>query len=255
MLLDGIDWPLVNGPARILLSGQIYHGLQFTDPADAMIPTAYFCPEQGMGVTFRALPDRTNRNIGVVGLGAGTLATYARAGDYLRFYEINPDVIRIAQTYFTFLTNCPARLDLVPGDGRLSLEHEPCQNFDLLLLDAFAGDSVPLHLLTDQAMQIYCRHLRPGGVIVFNISNSHVDLQPVIRALADQHGLTAVLVPPAMVDPREGKLASMWMLLTANPEFLRHPEVAALMRSTAFVSSRPPLLWTDDYSSILPILH
>jgi spermidine synthase len=208
-----------------------------------------------MGVTFRALPDRTNRNIGVVGLGAGTLATYARKGDYLRFYEINPDVARIAQTHFTFLTNCPGRVDTILGDGRLSLEREPGNNFDLLLLDAFAGDSVPLHLLTEQAMQTYRRHLKPDGVIMFNISNNHVDLQPVLRALADKHGLTAVLLPPRRVDPREGKLASMWMVLTANREFLNHPEVADLIRSTAFVSSRRPLLWTDDYSSILPILH
>ena len=255
MLLDGIDWPLLPGPARILLSGQIYHGLQFTSPAAAMKPTAYFCEEQGMGVTFRSLPAATNRNIGVVGLGAGTLATYARPGDYLRFYEINPDVVRIAQTYFTFLTNCPARHDVILGDGRLSLEREPSQNFDLLLLDAFAGDSVPLHLLTDQAVQIYRRHIKPGGVIAFNISNSHVDLQPVIRALAQKHGLTAVLAPPVMVDPREGKLVSMWMLLSASPEFLNRPEIAALMRPSDFTSARQPILWTDDYSSILPILH
>jgi SAM-dependent methyltransferase len=255
MPLDGADWPLAHGAARILLSGQIYHGLQFTNPPDAMIPTAYFCEEEGLGVTFRALPARTNRNVGVVGLGAGTLATYARAGDYFRFYEINPDVLRIAQTYFTFLTNCPGRVDNILGDGRLSLEREPSQQFDLLLLDAFAGDSVPLHLLTDQAMQTYLRHLKPDGVIVFNISNNHVDLQPVIRALADKHGLTAVLAPPRRVDPREGKLASAWMVLSANREFLNHAEITALMRSSFFVSSRQPLLWTDDYSSILPILH
>ena len=255
MPLDGVDYPLAPGTARILLSGQIYHGLQFTSAAAALIPTAYFCQEEGMGVTFRALPAKTNRNIGVVGLGAGTLAAYARPGDHLRYYEINPDVLRIAKTYFTFLTDCPGRVDVILGDGRLSLEREPCQHFDFLLLDAFAGDSVPLHLLTDQAMQTYLRHLEPDGVIAFNISNNHVDLQPVIRALAEKHGLTAVLAPPRFVDPREGKLASMWMLLSANRDFLNQPEVAALMRSSDFVSSRRPILWTDDYSSILPILH
>jgi hypothetical protein len=92
-------------------------------------------------------------------------------------------------------------------------------------------------------------------VLAFHISNSHLDLQPVLRALADKHGLTAVLAPPRRVDPREGKLLSMWMLLSANREFLNHPEIAALLRSTDFVSPRQPLLWTDDYSSILPILH
>jgi hypothetical protein len=104
-------------------------------------------------------------------------------------------------------------------------------------------------------MRIYRRQLKPEGILAFHISNSHLDLQPVIRAVADRHGLRAVLAPPVMVDPREGKLAAMWMMLSANREFLRQPDIAALMLSSDFVSSRPPLLWTDDYSSLLPILH
>jgi hypothetical protein len=168
---------------------------------------------------------------------------------------LNPQVLQIAEAYFTFLTNCAGQVDVVLGDGRLSLEREPRQGFDFLVLDAFAGDSIPMHLLTDQAMNIYLRHLKPGGVMAFHISNSHLDLEPVVRALANRHELRAVLVPPKRLDPRTGKLASVWMLLSANPQFFLSPEVAELVRVSAQVEPRKPILWTDDYSSILPILH
>jgi hypothetical protein len=162
-------------------------------------------------------------------------------------------VARIARAYFAFLTNSQARVEVVLGDGRLSLEGEPDQRFDLLVLDAFAGDSIPMHLLTEQAMRTYQRHLKPEGVMAFHISNSHLDLEPVVRALAHNYGLNAVLVPPKLLDPRLGKLASVWMLVSANKQFFERPAVAELMRATG--SQRNPLLWTDDRSSILPILH
>lgn len=159
----------------------------------------------------------------------------------------------MAKTHFTFLTNCPAQVEVVLGDGRLSLEQEPDQAFDLLVLDAFAGDSVPVHLLTDEAMRSYGRHLKPDGVLAFHISNSHLDLEPVVRALADKHGLTAVVVPPQFQDPAMGKLASIWMLLSAQRDFFTRPAIAKLLQLPS--SPRQPILWTDDYSSILPILH
>ncbi len=252
LLLDGIEHPLGPGAARVLLSGQIYHGLQFTNPAAAGIPTTYYCEEGGLGLAFRELPARTNRNIGAVGLGAGTLAAYAQPGDHLRFYELNPDVLQLAQTKFSFLGACVGKVEVVLGDGRLSLEREPPHGFDLLVLDAFSGDSIPTHLLTDEAMRIYQRQLKPEGVMAFHISNSHLDLEPVVRALAERHGLTAVLVPPRQMDVSTGKLPSVWMLLSANPQFFERPGVAGL---TSVSSGRQPLLWTDDYSSILPILH
>jgi hypothetical protein len=252
-LLEGINYPLTHGTARVLLSGQIYHGLQFTAPEAAKMPTAYFCEEGGLALVFRELAALTNRNIGVLGLGAGTVATYGQAGDRIRYYEINPDVLQIARTHFTYLTNSAAQVEVILGDGRLSLEREADQHFDLLLLDAFAGDSVPMHLLTDEAMRIYRRHVKPDGVIVFNISNMHLDLEPVVRALADKYGLRAVLAPPRLVDPREGKLPSVWMVLSAKREFFERPGMAQLKTATG--ASRPPLLWTDDYSSILPILR
>jgi len=253
LLLEGINYPLTHGNARVLLSGQIYHGLQFTSPEAARIPTAYFCEEGGLAQVFRELAAITNRHIGVLGLGAGTVASYGQPGDRIRYYEINPDVLRIAQTHFTYLTNSAAQVEVVLGDGRLSLEREPDQQFDLLLLDAFAGDSVPVHLLTDEAMRIYKRHVKPDGVIVFNISNMHLDLEPVVVALADKYELIAMLAPPRLVDPREGKLPSIWMVLSAKREFFERPGMLQLKSSAA--SARQPLLWTDDYSSIFPILR
>jgi hypothetical protein len=255
LLLDGVEYPLSHGTARVLLSGQIYHGLQFTDPEAAKLATAYFTAEGGLGLALGALPVATNRIIGVIGLGAGTIAAYGRPGDHIRYYDINPDVIRIANTWFTFLSNSQAHVEVVLGDGRLSLERESTQGFDLLVLDAFAGDSIPMHLLTDEAMRTYQRQLKSDGVMAFHISNSHLDLEPVVRALADKYGMTAVMVPPNNLDPREGKLPSVWMLLSANRVFLNQLAIAELVRMNANFPWRKPLLWTDDYSSILPILH
>jgi hypothetical protein len=254
LLLDGIDYPLTPGTARILLSGQIYHGIQFTNADAAKLPTTYYSEEGGLGLAFRELPSTTNRYIGAVGLGAGTLAAYARPGDRVRFYELNPDVLRVAETYFTFLTNCQAQVDVILGDGRLSLTREPNQGFDLLVLDAFAGDSIPMHLLTDQAMAVYQRHLKPDGVMAFHISNSHLDLEPVVRALAQKHGFKAIFVPPRSQEPRFARLASFWMLVSSNDQFCSRPAIVDMVRSVR-PPEREPLLWTDDYSSILPILH
>jgi len=191
-----------------------------------------------------------------VGLGAGAFAVHGRRGDRIRFYELNPDVLRIAKTYFTFLTNSQAQLeDVVLGDGRLALQQEAPQEFDLLLLDAFTGDSVPTHLLTDEAMIIYERHLKLDGVLVFNISNMHLDLRPVLQAAAEKHGWTAVAAPPRFVKASEGKLPSAWMILTKNKEFLQKPAIKEMIESEYNTVKPSPRLWTDDHSSILPILR
>jgi SAM-dependent methyltransferase len=255
LLLDKVDYPQSNGVARVLLSGQIYHGLQFTNPTPAVIPTLYYCEEGGLGLAFREAPAQTNRSIGAIGLGAGTLAAYGRPGDHIQFYELSPEVLRIARRYFTYLTNSPARVDVHLGDGRVSLEAQLDQSFDVFVLDAFSGDSIPVHLLTAEAMRTYLRHLKPDGIMAFHISNSHLDLEPVVRALAHAHGLSAVIVPPLFQDPVQAKLASMWMLVSADREFLQRPVIAALLAKSPAYSNRQPLLWTDDFTSILPILH
>jgi hypothetical protein len=254
-LLGNFSYPLEYGPARVLLSGQIYHGLQFLQTEASKTPTTYYSEEGGLGLAFRELPARTNRNIGAIGLGAGTLAAYGQPGDHIQFYELNPEVLRIAETEFTFLMNSAARVEVVLGDARLSLERQPNQNLDLLVLDAFSGDAVPVHLLTEQAMRTYMRHMKPGGVMAFHISNSFLDLEPIVRALAGKYNLTAVLVPAGYQNPMIGKLASVWMLLSANNSFLTCASVQQLLNSPEGASTRRPRLWTDDYSSVLPILR
>ncbi len=254
-LINNVRIPLIHGNGRILVSGQVYHGLQFTDPACAALPTTYYSPESGLNVALQQLPAVTNRYLGAIGLGIGTLATYGRPGDRIRFYELSPDVLQLARKYFTFLADSAARVDVVLGDARLSLEQEPDQHFDLLVLDAFSGDSIPAHLLTDEAMNTWLRHLGPDGVIAVHISNNHLDLQPVIRALAEHHGLKWLLVPPVQLDPATGKLGSVWMLLSASDAFLNRPAIAGLWSASQQSDNGERLLWTDDHTSILPILR
>ena len=173
---------------RNFYSGRIVHGLQFVDAEKRHEPTAYYGRGAGVGQALAELADRPNLRIGAVGLGVGTIATYARPGDTLRFYEINPDVIRIAREHFSFLADCQGECDVVLGDARLSLEKESPQHFDLLVLDAFSGDAVPAHLLTREAFEIYRRHLQPDGMIAVHISNRYLDLRPVLAGLAEQFG-------------------------------------------------------------------
>jgi hypothetical protein len=255
LLLDGTDYLLAPGSARALLSGQIYHGLQFLAPEAAKKPTTYYCEEEGLGTAFSLLADRPTRSIGGVGLGVGTLAAYGRAGDEIHFYELNPDVEKIARQKFTYLRDSGAKVDVIIGDGRLSLEHEQTQGFDMLVLDAFAGDAIPAHLLTTQAMETYVRHLKPDGILAFHISNSHVNLRPVVSALAEKFGYQVLLVPPANVMPQEGKLAAVWMLASKAPEFVKRPELQPFVNLPFNAPGQRQILWTDDWYSVLPILQ
>jgi spermidine synthase len=186
-----------------------------------------------------------------VGLGVGTLAAYAQPGDSVRFYEINPEARRMAQTYFTYLNDCPAPHPVVMGDARLSLEREPPQDFDLLVLDAFSGHAVPAHLLTREAMAIYRRHLKPDGVVVFNVTIQFLDLQAVVQKLAEQSGLQSMLVRHDGNRDRK-TFSSRWMLLTRD---------AGLHATIPAAQVVPPsagegfYLWTDSYTNILPIMR
>jgi spermidine synthase len=249
--LNRQHYQLDHGTARILHSGQIYHGLQFISQEASSIPTTYYCEEGGLGYAFRNMLATTNRHIGIIGLGAGTTAAYGRMGDIFRFYEISPAVVEIARNQFTFLSQSPAKIELVLGDGRQSLSSEPSQEYDLLVLDAFTGDSVPTHLLTSEAMQIYVKHLSPNGLMVFHISNTHLDLEPIVRALTKAHNMYALLVIPPKIPLASGKMVSYWMLASRSPEFFRREELQKLPNLTL---GRPPKLWTDDHSSIISIL-
>src|ERR1051326_6211762 len=173
------------GATRTLTHGTINHGEQFLNPARRRLPTTYYAPITGVGIAVREKQKRGPMRVGVIGLGTGTLSAYGRAGDYYRFYEINPLVPGIARTLFTYLNDCPAKVEIVMGDARLSLERQPDQQFDVLAVDAFSSDSIPVHLLTKEAMLLFYRHLKPDGILAVHISNRYLDLQPVLAGHRD----------------------------------------------------------------------
>ena len=233
-----------------LRNGDIHHGLQYTAPDRRRWPTTYYGPSSGAGLALRHFPRSGGLRIGLVGLGVGTLATYGKEGDSIRAYEINPDVKDFAEGYFTYLKDSPADVEIVLGDARLSMEQEAPQRFDLLLLDAFSGDAVPVHLLTKEAFEIYRRHLEPDGVIGIHVSNRFIDLIPVVRGAADYLGLESVLIAsddgPLMVR------AAKWMLVTANRDFLELKPISQAISSMPESGDRT-ILWTDDFTSLFQV--
>jgi spermidine synthase len=238
---------------RTLTNGTIQHGTQYFGTEQLRrTPTTYYAEDSGVGLAIRYCCEGRARRIGVIGLGAGTVAAYGRSGDDIRFYEINPAVAPIAQNVFTYIRDSRAHIEIVEGDGRLSLLHEDPQRFDVLVVDAFSGDAIPLHLLTTQAVGLYRKHLAPGGILAFHISNQHVDLEPPIALLAEAAGMKAVRISTGPKD-EIGEFGATWMLVTENAGFLAWPDVAAHAHAAAI---RPGLkVWTDDYSSLLPVLH
>lgn len=238
---------------RKLMNGAIDHGLQFLTTARRREPTTYYGPESGVGIALRA----ANRShpeplrVGLVGLGAGTLAAYGRPGDRYTFYEINPLDVALARQEFTFLSDSRAAVDIVLGDARLSLERQPGQAFDVLAVDAFSGDSIPVHLLTRQAFELYFRELQPGGVLAVHVSNRYLDLKPVVQAAAAQLGKAAVCVD-SQPGHDNGVYHATWILLGNCAGFLGRDEV--LRAGQPFALPAHPQLWTDDFSSLFPLL-
>jgi predicted O-methyltransferase YrrM len=237
---------------RTLLNGAVQHGIQWFSPEFHRRPTTYYAEDSGAGLALEHCCTGRARNIGVVGLGSGTLAAYGQPGDRIRFYEINPQVKTIAQNLFTFLRDSPAQISVSDGDARISLTQESPQRFDVLLVDAFSGDAIPIHLLTREAMALYQRHLAPGGVVAFHISNQYLDLAPEVALLATSANMQAKVVDsPANYERAE--LAASWVLVSSNTEFFQQPDIALAART---VPARAGLrLWTDDYSSLLPIMR
>lgn len=243
-----------------LAHGATLHGFEFIAPAKRALPTAYYTEQSGIGLALRYFPTRpAPRRIGVLGLGIGVLAAYAQPGDELTFYEINPDVIQLAQgkgTFFHFLSDARGAVRVVAGDARLSLEQELAahgsKQFDLLVLDTFNSDSVPVHLVTREAMALYLQHLKPDGALALHISNNYLDLRPVIYKLADEFGLHAAFIETPADNERAS--LSLWMLLTRNEKFLAQPEIAARI-SPRPADLKPLNLWTDDYSNLFQILR
>jgi spermidine synthase len=237
---------------RTLTNGTIQHGTQIFSPQLSRTPTTYYAQDSGVGLALRFCCQARARAIGVVGLGVGTIAAYGKAGDRIQFYEINPAVAPIAEHLFTYLRDSGAQITIVDGDARSSLVHQQPQNFDVLVVDAFSGDAIPLHLLTAQAVEVYKRHLAPGGILAFHISNQHVDLEPEIALLGKAAGMEVRRVS-SLENPARGEFTATWMLMTENPGFFRQPDVASRVRQPS--EDARLRVWTDDYSSLLPLLR
>jgi hypothetical protein len=242
--------------ALAMIHGATVHGVQFLDERSR--PTTYYIEDSGVGLVLLNHPKRGNLKVGVLGLGTGTVATYGTAGDTYRFYEINPVVVRLAEGedgYFTFLQDSLADITVVEGDARISLEQELAagenQNFDVLVLDTFSSDSIPVHLVTREALALYLQHLAPDGVIAAHISNRHLDLQPVFWQLAQEYHLHIVRISALAVE--EGDFPSEWLLLTSNESILELPQIQSSAVDYLDYSTSVRL-WTDDYSNLFQIL-
>ncbi len=255
-VLDGDSLPVPLLIALMSLSLFVFcmvcHGEQLLAPEHRRQATAYYCEMSGIGQVIRHLAGTQPLQVGVVGLGAGTLATYGRQGDTMRMYEINEQVLDLARSDFSYLADSPAQIVAVLGDGRLMLEGEAGQNFDLLAIDAFSGDSIPTHLLTIEAMQVYLRHLADEGVLALHITNRYLDLRPVVAAAARQLRMTALIVD---FHPDADDLfcrRSVWVLI-ARPE-----RAAGLLKEISgaeTLAERPGFaVWTDGFSNLLKIL-
>ncbi len=239
---------------RTLVHGGIMHGGQLMDPQYRLRASSYFGYTSGYGRMFASLPEAP-RKVGIIGLGAGSVIAYGRKGDVFRFYEINPQVVDVARSEFTFIKDTPAKIEIELGDGRLVLEREASQQFDVLAMDAFSGDSIPMHLLTREAMQIYLRHLKPGGVLIFQATNRFLNIPPIVASLANEFGLAAVLISDS---PASEEGIDYWtngtdqVIVTANREFLQSEKI----RSVATEISIPAgfRVWTDDFNNLIRVL-
>jgi SAM-dependent methyltransferase len=234
---------------RRLTHGVIMHGEQYLAPNRQRTATTYYGVTSGIGRLLTLLRDRPVK-VGVVGLGAGTLAAYGKAGDVYRFYEINPQVIRIAQTEFTYLPGSPAKIETVLGDARLALEREAPQGYDVLAIDAFSSDSIPVHLITREALAVYLRQVNPDGVIAFHVTNRFLKLAPVVQQLAAEQGLQTALVTD---DADNSDLARTdWVLVTRDSGRLMQRRIA---EATTAIEPLPGMrAWTDDFNNLFQIL-
>ena len=254
-------------PIRRLVHGRTFHGMQFLGGPNRSEPTSYFGRHSGIGMML-ATRSMKPRRIGIVGLGIGTLAVYSRPGDRLTFYELDPAVHRMAEKHFSYLESARRRgveLDVVIGDARLSLERQSPREFDVLVLDAFTSDAVPVHLVTREAFAVYRRHLAPDGLLAVNISTAHFELQPLVTALAESIGMEALMVVSAP-DLYRGQQACQWMLLAPGDVVTRVPALADLVtvdrreqipRAADSAVLQPParrVHWTDSFSNPFAIL-
>ena len=253
---------------RRLAHGTTLHGLQNTQPGRELEPTTYYGHQSGVGLTLDRASQLAGPNaaIGIVGLGAGTLSCYRKPGQHWTIFEIDPVMVDIARdpSKFTFLSKCAGDTPIVIGDARLQIEQGPAAQFDILVIDAFSSDAIPLHLLTKEAIGIYTRALKPDGVLLIHISNRFFDLQPVLAAEAKARGWSSAvrLDPAGGGDEASMSAASNWVAFTATPQRLNQLTGGIVPRDRSYedgawvaLESRPGFArWTDDYASTLPIL-
>jgi hypothetical protein len=248
---------------RALYNGRIWHGFQFLDEARQLEPTTYYVDGTGAAIAVKHNPRAgQGLRVAVIGLGTGSMAAHAREGDFYRFYDIDPKVVAVARKYFTYLDKSPGKPEVVLGDARISMERELSPDgesgldYDVIALDAFSGDAIPAHLLTDESFALYEKHLRkdvsgnPTGVIVVHISNRYIDLEPVVAALAKKYGYQTINVHK---DEEGGAFdtGSDWVIVSKNEEFLSQPEVKD---AGSPLNPDNTLLWTDQFTALFPIL-
>ena len=238
---------------RRLVHGAIMHGEQYLHESQRRQLTTYYHEDSGIGAAIRSVGKRPAR-VGVIGLGTGTIAAYGRAGDVFRFYEIDARVISVAQSEFTYLGDSRAKIELSLGDARLALEREAPQGFDVLAVDAFSSDAIPVHLITREALGVYLKHVKPDGIVAFHVSNRFLDLIPVVARLARENGAHVVLVkddPDEEEDARRSR--TDWVLVSRDPAALKRE--AIVERNPVEVEDKPDWrTWTDDYSNLIQIL-
>jgi len=237
-----------SGPRRGLRHGRILHGFQYLGNPQSAWPTAYYGPHSGVGIVLNAL-DRPERKVAVIGLGVGTMAAWGRPGDTFRFYEINPDVEAIARQWFSYLSNSRARTEVVLGDARVELDRELARghsgDFDVIAVDAFSSDAIPVHLLTAECADLYRRRLAPGGLLLLHISNRVLNLEPVARGMALHLGWKEVVLTSTQ-NEQTGETRAQWVLITANPDF--QGWIGEAPRG-------PAITWTDDFASLWHVLR
>ena len=232
-----------------LRHGRVVHGTEIISDSPGLQPTTYYGRKSGIGQVFNLLNSKGDLEITAVGLGTGTLSVYARPGDKLRFYEINPEVIELARKYFRYLTECATKVETIAADGRMGIQSQPTQSIDLLILDAFSSDAIPVHLLTLEAFEGYLNRLKADGVICIHISNQHLDLVPILNGIAQNHQLSLRIIDS---EETSHTFDARWAILSSSQEFITKLDQQTTATKPENANKISP--WTDHYSNLLQIL-
>ncbi len=241
-------------PYRQLSHGRIKHGSQYLEGKLHDQPVSYYGPHSGMALLMNALGNRPKR-MAVVGLGTGTMAAWGHTGDEVQFYEINPQVEEVARKWFTYLEDSPAKVGVTLGDARVQMERElaegQSEDYDVIVVDAFSSDAIPIHLLTAECAEIYKQRLKPGGMLMIHISNRTLELDSVVRGIAEHLGWQARHLLSSG-DRETGEDISRWVLITSDTGFL---ERSGIDRMASGWTAAPPLLWKDDFASLWHVIR